>query len=241
MHNIINTLLSVLREIFVGRAALHMEILALRQQVTVLKRKRPRPSLQMADRVFWVILSCLWAGWRHSLVIVRPETVIGSHRKGFRLFWTWKSRRGKPGRPPVSREIRELIRRMSQENTGRGAPRIHGELFKLGFSNLPVRRLEIHAPLPLAALAIVADIPDKSRRLPGINRLFRVPHRHISPAVWVHCAPPRAPPDRAFRGNGEPDRGLGSTADSRRLSVGHGTAVSDPRPGAHTGNRFARV
>ena len=85
MHKII--------EIFADRAALHTEILALRQQVAVLKRKRPRPSLRKADRVFWVILSCLWPGWRHALVIVRPETVIGWHRKGFRLFWTWKSRR----------------------------------------------------------------------------------------------------------------------------------------------------
>ena len=126
MHKII--------EIFADRAALHTEILALRQQVAVLKRKRPRPSLRKADRVFWVILSCLWPGWRHALVIVRPETVIGWHRKGFRLFWTWKSRRGKPGRPPVSREIRYLVRRMSRENTRWGAPRIHGELLKLGFS-----------------------------------------------------------------------------------------------------------
>ncbi len=134
MHKIIKTLLSVFREIFVGRAALHTEILALRQQVAVLKRKRPRPSLRILDRVFWIILSYLWPGWRHSLVIVRPETVIAWHRKGFRLFWTWKSRRGKPGRPPVSREIRNLIRRMSRENTLWGAPRIHGELLKLGFS-----------------------------------------------------------------------------------------------------------
>ena len=74
MHKII--------EIFADRAALHTEILALRQQVAVLKRKRPRPSLRKADRVFWVILSCLWPGWRHALVIVRPETVIGWHRKG---------------------------------------------------------------------------------------------------------------------------------------------------------------
>ena len=126
MHKII--------EIFADRAALHTEILALRQQVAVLKRKRPRPLLRKADRVFWVILSCLWPGWRHALVIVRPETVIGWHRKGFRLFWTWKSRHGKPGRPPVSREIRYLVRRMSRENTRWGAPRIHGELLKLGFS-----------------------------------------------------------------------------------------------------------
>ena len=121
-------------KIFADRAALHTEILALRQQGAVLKRKRPRPSLRKADRIFWVILSCLWPGWRHALVIVRPETVIGWHHKGFRLFWTWKSRRGKPGRPPVSGEIRYLVRRMSRENTRWGAPRIHGELLKLGFS-----------------------------------------------------------------------------------------------------------
>ena len=89
MHKII--------EIFADRAALHTEILALRQQVAVLKRKRPRPSLRKADRVFWVILSCLWPGWRHALVIVRPETVIGWHRKGFRLFWTYSGHRSRGG------------------------------------------------------------------------------------------------------------------------------------------------
>ena len=82
----------------------------------------------MADRLFWVVLSRLWSGWREILVIVKPETVIGWHRKGFRRFWTRKSRRGKPGRPPVSSEVRGLIRRMSRENPLWGAPRIHGEL-----------------------------------------------------------------------------------------------------------------
>jgi hypothetical protein len=66
------------------------------------------------------------------LVIVKPETVIGWHRKGSRLFWTWKARHGQPGRPPVSKEIRQLIRKMSRENPLWGALRIHGELLKLG-------------------------------------------------------------------------------------------------------------
>jgi transposase InsO family protein len=132
MHKIIKIVLAIVREAFLSRAALHTEILALRQQVAVLKRRRPRPSLRMADRVFWVILSRLWLSWREALVIVKPETVIGWHRKGFRLWWTWKSRRGKPGRPPMSREVRDLIRRMSRENPLWGAPRIHGELMKLG-------------------------------------------------------------------------------------------------------------
>ena len=223
MHKII--------EIFADRAALHTEILALRQQVAVLKRKRPRPLLRKADRVFWVILSCLWPGWRHALVIVRPETVIGWHRKGFRLFWTWKSRRGKPGRPPVSREIRYLVRRMSRKNTRWGAPRIHGELLKLGFSisQAAVSKYMVRYPSPPSQSW--RTLPYKSRRLPGVDRFLRGPHGHVPPPVRVHRAPPRAPPDRAFRCHGEPDDGVGRTADPRGIPVGHGAAVPDPRPG----------
>jgi len=73
-----------------------------------------------------------WTEWRSALVIVKPETVIACHRKGFRLFWTWKVRDGQVGRPSVPKDVRELIRRMSRENPMRGAPRIHGELLKLG-------------------------------------------------------------------------------------------------------------
>jgi putative transposase len=80
----------------------------------------------------WVWLSRVWSDWRSALAIVQPETVIAWHRAGFRLFWTWKVRRGQPGRPLVSREVRDLIRKMCRENPGWGAPRIHGELLKLG-------------------------------------------------------------------------------------------------------------
>ncbi len=73
-----------------------------------------------------------WSGWRCALAMVKPETVIAWHRKGFRLYWTWKSRRGRPGRPQVSREVRDLIRKMSLANPLWGAPRIHGELLKIG-------------------------------------------------------------------------------------------------------------
>jgi transposase InsO family protein len=77
-------------------------------------------------------LSRLWSGWRRSLVIVKPETVLAWHRRGFKLYWRWKSRKRGPGRPKVSREVRELIRKMNLSNPGWGAPRIHGELLKLG-------------------------------------------------------------------------------------------------------------
>jgi transposase InsO family protein len=80
----------------------------------------------------WVRLSRVWSDWRLALAIVKPETVIAWHRAGFRLFWSWKVRRGQPGRPLISREVRDLIRKMCRENPSWGAPRIHGELLKLG-------------------------------------------------------------------------------------------------------------
>jgi putative transposase len=93
---------------------------------------KKRLSLNNSDRLLWIGLSRVWVDWRSALVIVKPETVIAWHRKAFRLFWSWKVRRGKLGRPAVGPEIRALIRRMSNENPGWGAPRIHGELLKLG-------------------------------------------------------------------------------------------------------------
>src|SRR5215831_4473052 len=117
---------------FKSRAALQVENLALRHQLAVLGRSVKRPKLTSADRLLWAWLCEAWSNWRSSLRIVKPETVIGWHRKGFRLFWTWKVGRGQPGRPPVSKEIRQLIRRMSRDNPLWGAPRMHWELLKLG-------------------------------------------------------------------------------------------------------------
>ena len=117
---------------FKSRATLQLENLALRHQLGVLRRSVKRPKLASADRLLWTWLCEVWSDWRSALVIVKPETVISWHRKGFRLFWTWKVRYGQPGRPPVSKEIRQLIRKMSRENPLWGAPRIHGELLKLG-------------------------------------------------------------------------------------------------------------
>ncbi len=110
-----------------------LENLALRQQLAVFKRKCPRPRLRRADRFFWVWLSRCWKDWQRALIIVRPETVVAWHRKGFRLFWTWISRR-KSGRPEVSPAVRALILKMAAANPLWGAPRIHGELLKLGIS-----------------------------------------------------------------------------------------------------------
>jgi hypothetical protein len=118
---------------FKSRAALHLENRALRHQLGVLHRSVKRPKIEPPDRLLWAWLSEVWSDWRSALVMVQPDTVIAWHRKGFRLFWTWKIRRGKPGRPAVPKDIRELIRRLSCENPLWGSPRIHGELLKLGF------------------------------------------------------------------------------------------------------------
>ena len=119
---------------FKSRAALQVENLALRHQLGVLRRSVKRPKLTSADRFLWAWLCEVWSDWRSSLVIVKPETVVAWHRKSFRLFWTWKVRHGQPGRPAIPKDVRELIRRLSRENPLWGAPRIHGELLKLGIN-----------------------------------------------------------------------------------------------------------
>jgi putative transposase len=126
-------LLAILCSMCRSRGALQLENMALRHQVGVLLRSaRKRPQLTPLDRLVWVWLSRIWRDWRSPLAIVKPETVLAWHRKGFRLYWTWKVRRGQPGRPVLAREVRDLIRKMCRENPGWGAPRIHGELLKLG-------------------------------------------------------------------------------------------------------------
>ena len=113
---------------------LTLENLALRQQLATFKRGHPRPRISCFDRGFWILLRRIWSKWINTLIIVKPETVIKWHRQGFKLYWNAISRRGKRrGRPRVSIEIRELIRRIALENLSWRAPRIHGELLKLGF------------------------------------------------------------------------------------------------------------
>jgi putative transposase len=112
------------------RRQLAVEVLALRHQLGVLQRSVKRPRLTDADRGLWVLLSRRWAGWSDSLIIVKPATVIKWHRAGFRRYWAWRSR-PKGGRPGIDPEIRKLIKQMANANLW-GAPRIHGELLKLG-------------------------------------------------------------------------------------------------------------
>jgi putative transposase len=130
----ISASLRSLRSVVQTHRDLALENLALRQQLAVLQRSVTRPQLTPRDRWFWVLLRRLWTEWDQVLLIVKPNTVVAWHRAGFRCYWTWKSRRRRPGRPGVSREVRDLIRTISTANPLWGAPRVHGELLKLGIS-----------------------------------------------------------------------------------------------------------
>ena len=129
----VRALLHSLAALFRSRADLTLEILALRQQLAILKAHRPRPRLSAIDRMFWIALRRCWQDWRRALIVVQPGTVIRWHRRGFRAFWRWRSRHKSVGRPRVDAELRQLIRRMARENPHWGAPRIHAELLMLGF------------------------------------------------------------------------------------------------------------
>ncbi len=132
MLELLLSVLAALRVLFRSRGDTALEVLALRQQVAVLKRQRPRPTLTRWDRLFWTGLRYMWPRWTNVLLVVKPETVIRWHRAGFRLYWRWRSR-ARPGRPPITEEMQTLIGRLATENSTWGAPRIHGELLKLGF------------------------------------------------------------------------------------------------------------
>src|SRR5215831_18083704 len=134
MFAIILSLLCSSRQGFRTRAAIQAEILALRHQLLVLQRsvRTHKVRRTASDRFLWVWLSRLWREWRSALLIVKPETLIAWHRRGFRLYWSWRSRHPQ-GRPSLSREVIDHIRRMSLANPLWGAPCIHGELLKLGF------------------------------------------------------------------------------------------------------------
>jgi putative transposase len=132
MFAIVFALLSYPLSLFRPKHQLALEVLALRQQIMVLKRQTPRPKLRRSDCCLWVMLKKVWAGWKTPLMIFQPETVIGWQRAGFRMFWRWKSRRRRGG-PGKDRELIQLIRRMWTVNPTWGSPRIRDELANLTF------------------------------------------------------------------------------------------------------------
>ena len=131
-------------------AELEIELLVARQQLAICQRSALRPRLRLRDRLFWCWFSRLWSGWKQALVVVKPATVIAWRRRKFREFWTKLSSKRGPGRPPVAKEIQDLIRQMSSANVSWGSPRIRSELKMLGIdvAKSTVERYMVKRPKP---------------------------------------------------------------------------------------------
>jgi putative transposase len=150
MPPVVSALLALVSSLLRSRWALHLQVLALQHQVAVYKQTVRRPRLSPTDRVFWSWLSWLWSGWQDVLAFVQPRTVIAWQHTRFRDYWRGLSQRGKPGRPAIAKEVRELIRKMWWANPTWGSPRIVGELRKLGIevakSTVEKYRVQVRKP-----------------------------------------------------------------------------------------------
>ena len=164
-----------LRALLFGSAAIALENLALRHQLGVLQRSVRRPRLSRWDRILWVWLSRVWMGWRSSLVIVQPATVLAWHRRGFRLYWRWKSRPNPGGRPKLDPEIRHLIHRMARDNPTWGRRRIRAELALLGYDVAELTVAKYMSPDFASAVADLARLSDRACRETVAVDFFLVP------------------------------------------------------------------
>ena len=207
-----------------SRRALVFENLALRRQIAVYQCTTKRPRLRNADRLFWVWLSRCWSGWREALILVQPRTVVGWHRRGFRLYWRWKSR--KTGRPRITAELRALIRRMKRANPLWGAPRIHSELLKLG--------IEISERTVSRWLPRLRKPPSQSWRTFLANHagdscfagFLCCPHARFPYSVCVHRRGSRAPARGALQPHQQSDGVVNRTTDARSLPRRQRAALS---------------
>ena len=208
-----------------SRADLQLENLALRHQLGVLRRGSKRPRLRQTDRLLWAWLSRTWPGWRDVLVIVKPATVIAWRRRKFREYWTKLSRSGKPGRPKVAKEVRDLIRQMSVANPLWGSPHIVGELRKIGIT-LPrstvAKYMACHRKPPSETWKSfpknhIADIV-------AVDSLHRA-HRAKSNPLRLPDPRPRATPGAPFQCDHKPHGRVDCSTDRGGVPVGQRAAL----------------
>src|SRR5205807_3952917 len=227
MFAIIHLLATFTADLFKSPRRLEVENLFLRHQLNVALRRAPkRVRLRAGDRVLMVWMTRKWPSLLGLSRVVQPDTILRWHRAGFRAYWRWKSR-GRPGRPRVSRELRELIQRMSKENPLWGAPRIHGELLKLGFE---------------IAESTVSKYMIRRRGPPSQTwRTFLHNHAQAIAAIDL-CVVPTLTFECLFaflvvghgrrqlvRGDPAPDGGVAGAADRRGIPVGHGADLFGAR------------
>jgi len=222
-------LLRLLPFVFGGHRQLALENLALRQQLAVYKRTVTRPPLRRTDRLFWVGLATVWAGWRQSLVIVTPNTVLRWQRRRFREYWTKLSARPTGGRPPVNAEIKALVTRMATANPLWGAPRVHAELLKLGIdvAERTVSRLMPKRRSP-PSQTWRTFLDNHVRDLVSLD-FFTVPTAGFR-ALRSRRARPPSPAGRPLQRDRAPHRPLDRPADRGRLPGRLRAALSPARP-----------
>src|SRR3954447_15571941 len=237
MIGLLRFVLAVLVSPFTSQVRLHAEIAVLRQQVIVLQRKsRGRVRLRNADRWFFVQLYRMFPSIWQALHIIHPETLVRWHRAGFRSYWRWKSKNS-GGRPQIELALQALIRQMSNDNPLWGAPRIHGELLKLGFevaqstvAKYMIKRrgppgpswwtfLRNHAP-EIAAMDLFV-VPTVAFSLLYGFVIIRLGRREL---VWIGIT-------------SSPDGGVDCAADRGSIPVGFSTALSGPRSGPRVWRR----
>ena len=199
------------RLLFVGRAVLIAENLALRQQLAILQRENPQPRLRWRDRLFWVWLSRWFFGWQSWLILVKPETVIGWHRRSFRWFWRWKSGRGTPGRSAIPRQVIALIKRMAREKATWGAAHL-GRSASAGVRCRRVHRGQVHAQGQETAVAELEDVSQESRWLPVLDGLVRGAECHLRVPVRLRHLAARAPPSHPLQRDVAANGSMGGSA-----------------------------
>src|SRR5215472_10534360 len=172
------------------RCDLALENLALRQQLAVLKRRKRVPRLRRNDRLFWVVLSRIWAPWRRALHLVNADTVVGWQREGFRIYWAKVSQRKSGGRPPASSKLRGLIQRMAAANPYWGAPRLHGELVKLGIAISERTVSRFMAQEPETPFPDLEGFPEQSCPGSSLDRFFHSSDGYFSGLVCLGGAGP---------------------------------------------------
>src|SRR2546430_1310639 len=174
----LTTLLASLASIFRSRASLGLENLALRHQIGVLHRSAgKRPKLTSGDCLLWICLSRLWRDWRSALAIVMPETVVARHRASFRLFWTWKVRCGKPGRP-----LKRSPRSDSQDVPGEsrlGCTTDPRRTAQTGHRRRAEQCRQIYGALPQTAVSDLAHLPGEPCPAAGLDRLLHRAHHPV--------------------------------------------------------------
>ena len=233
MPRVVSILLTSIATWFRSRLSLQMELIALRHQVAVYQQSISRPKLRPADRFLWVWLSRLWPGWQDALEFVQPRTVIAWQKQRFRDYWRRLSQSGKPGRPAIAKDVRELIRDMWRSNPTWGSPRIVGELHKIGIevakSTVERYRPKNRKPSSPTWKAFLAN---HVKDIVACD-FFTVPTARCRVLFVFHHAGSRAPAHRALQHYRTPHRPVDRPTDRGSVPLGDGTALSAARSGRH--------